>query len=116
MFIHYTPTAGELRLYEAGDGYAGRTDYVAIVNIVWLADNAVMLRGMCGKLGRKALLAGFQRLYDLGAETIIATRAKGRRLPFGWRTISGEQEDTWQIDLADLQRRGLLQPRPGTTA
>lgn len=109
MYCHYTQTAAELRIYADGNGYAERRDYDAIINVVWIDDATVLLRGAKGTLGCAAVLAVLQTLRRAGAHTLIVNRAKGRVMPFGVRTATREHEDTWRIDLLDLQQRGLIE-------
>jgi hypothetical protein len=96
---HLTHLVDEIRSYIGGDGYENRDDYAAIVNVVWLSDSKVMLRGANGKVSRNTLLSCFDTLKAAGAKTAILTRKTGKRMPFAKLIVEGEHENTWEIDL-----------------
>lgn len=108
MHCHYTATAGELRLYDQANGYQTRQDYRAIINVLWLSDSKVMLRGAHGKLTKSVMRAAVTTLYQAGARTVIANRAKGHVLPLATCIEEGDFMDTWQLDLQSLKKMGVM--------
>ena len=108
MICHYTHLVSEIRSYKTIDGYENKEEYQAIVNVVWLSDIKVMLRGANGKICRRTLIACFSVLWSLGAELIVLTRAAGKRMPFGKIIEKGRYEDTWEIDLSALKTRNFI--------
>lgn len=108
MICHYTHLVSEIRSYPTIDGYANKEEYQANVNVVWVSDTKVILRGANGKLCRRTLIACFILLWNLGAETIVLTRATGKLMPFGKIVAYGKHENTWEIDLTTLKDRGII--------
>jgi len=108
MICHYTHLVSEIRSYPTADGYADKEAYQAIVNVVWISDIKVILRGANGKICRRTLIACFSLLWNLGAELIVLTRATGKRMPFGKIVEYGAHEDSWEIDLTALKELNLI--------
>ena len=108
MHCVYTQTNGELRIFFNDNGYEQREEYDAIINVMWVKDTVVKLRGAHGKFTKQSMLAAYQACEKLGATHVIADRAKGRKLPFADLVETGEYENVWQVNLLDLKAKGLI--------
>jgi len=108
VHIHYAHTTGKLRVYDQQNGYTDRLEYAAIIEALWISQSMVQLQAAKGDINKRAILAIFGKLFGMGAERVLIQRAKGRRMPYGTLIESGEHEDTYLVNLLELNYRGLL--------
>lgn len=107
--VHYADKTADLRVYYNNpNGYAERAEYDAIVGVMWITGAMVQLQGGHGELTKRALLKIAEKLCQRGAERLLIQRAAGKHVPWGTLTHSDGQEDTYMVNLLELQRRGLI--------
>jgi len=108
VVCHITHIVSEIRSCNNADGYINKDTYDAIVNVLWLADDKVMLRGANGALNRKTIVSCFRSLFKLGVKGIILTRSSKKKMPFGKIVKMGLHENTWAINLVTLRERNII--------
>lgn len=107
-YIHYAHVSGEMRVFSDADGYKNRVQYDAIVSVLWLTQTLAQLQGAHGRFNQRSILATYETMLQRGAERLMIKRAKGRKLPYGELIETGAAEDTYLVNLLDLQQRGLI--------
>ena len=100
----YTPRTAELRIFESDDPGAFEA-FDAFATIVWVRHDIVCLYGLRGTMNRSMVWDIVRTLYRMGAKTIYAERAPGRRLPFADQVETGDFAGMWRVDLERFAAR-----------
>lgn len=97
--MHFQPTSGQLRFYDAGQSYEAWDDYRAVGTVFIPIPGLAFVSATHGMLKKSDVLGMCDRLAEHQVRLAYIFRAPGHRMPLAKRVRCGPLKGAWEIKI-----------------